>query len=267
MAHTVLVFDSGLGGLTVLRRIAEALPVSRFVYLADNAGFPYGDWPESALTARIAGLIGQWVDQHAPDAVVVACNTASTMVLPVLRARLTIPVVGTVPAVKPAAEQTRSGVISVLATPGTVKRDYTRDLIGEFAAHIHTRLVGSARLAALAEVHLLENRVDENAIASEIADCFYSVDDRRSDTVVLACTHYPLLIDCMNRIAPWPVTWMDPAPAIARRVAQLLDTNPHRSRPSGGQSNRGIAAFTAPVDHPARLTQILAGYGLTSISA
>jgi len=215
----VLVFDSGVGGLSVAREIAAALPGACLHYLADTAVFPYGALEPDVLVARVVDLIGGAVATSAPAAVVIACNTASTLVLGPLRARFPMPIVGTVPAVKPAAETSRSRMVSVLATPGTVKRDYTRDLIATHGGDCRFTLVGSARLAGLVEDVHGGRSVPDEAFAAEIAPCFVEADGRRTDTVVLACTHYPLVLDRLRRLAPWPVTWIDPAPAIARRTA------------------------------------------------
>ncbi len=222
MPTTILVFDSGLGGLTVFREIAAARPDARFVYVADDAGFPYGNLDEDALIARILDVIGGAITEHAPDLVVVACNTASTLALAELRARYRVPFVGTVPAIKPACAQSKAKRVAVLGTQATVGREYTRALIREFAAGCDVVLVGSPRLAAFAEAELAGSPVADAAIKAEIAGCFVDADGRRTDTVVLACTHYPLLIDRFRANAPWPVEWLDPAPAIARRVADLM---------------------------------------------
>ncbi|GGE84467.1 glutamate racemase [Stappia taiwanensis] len=221
-AAPVLVFDSGVGGLSVVRRIRALLPSLPIVYAADDVAFPYGDLAEPVLVERCRSLIGDLVAAHDPRAVVIACNTASTLVLSPLRAALTIPVVGTVPAIKPAAQVTRTGLVSVLATPGTVKRDYTFDLIRRFAPDTAITLVGARHLAGLAERFLAGEPLDEAALLREIAPCFVEKDGARTDVVVLACTHFPLLEDALRRIAPWPVTWLDPAPAIARRLAEVL---------------------------------------------
>ncbi|KAA5602736.1 glutamate racemase [Blastochloris sulfoviridis] len=220
----ILVFDSGLGGLTVLAEVATARPDARIVYVADDAGFPYGPMAESALIARVAEVLGQAIRLHKPDVVVVACNTASTLVLPHLRAaHPAVRFVGTVPAIKPACEGSRTGRVSVLATPGTVRRDYTHELIRRFAGACRVTLVGSALLAGFAEAFLRGHPIDDEAIAAEIAPCFVEgPEGARTDTVVLACTHYPLLVEAFRDLAPWPVRWVDPAPAIARRVVQLI---------------------------------------------
>jgi glutamate racemase len=219
---TILVFDSGIGGLSVAREVRAALPLADMVYVADDANFPYGDWQEPALTAHVVALVGDLIEQAQPAAVVIACNTASTLVLPTLRARHTVPFVGTVPAVKPAAQATRSGLVSVLGTFGTMQREYTRALIEEHAGRCHVRLVGSAHLAPLAEAMMRGEAVDDAAIWAEIEPAFVERDGKRTDVVVLACTHYPFLVQRFRQLAPWPVSWIDPAPAIARRVASLV---------------------------------------------
>jgi glutamate racemase len=219
---TILVFDSGLGGLTVYREIARARPDARYIYAADDALFPYGAIEETQLITRAVDLMEKLVAAHRPDLVVIACNTASTIVLPSLRARLRVPFVGTVPAIKPACAASKTKRVSVLGTEATVKREYTKALIREFAADCHVTLVGSARLAGLAEAALTGDEVEDAAIAAEIVPCFVDDSTARTDTVVLACTHYPLLADRFARLAPWPVNFIDPAPAIARRVVELI---------------------------------------------
>src|SRR6266436_930690 len=219
---TILVFDSGLGGLAVFREIAKARPDAAYVYVADDAFFPYGRHCEAKLVAWVVPLMQELIATHAPDLVVIACNTASTLVLPHLRARLAVPFVGTVPAIKPACMASRSRLVSVLGTEATVRREYTHALIRDFGQGCDVTLVGSAHLAGLTEAALRDAAIGDDAIAREIAPCFVTADDRRTDTVVLACTHYPLLLDRLARLAPWPVDWIDPAPAIARRVTDLL---------------------------------------------
>ncbi|EJW10503.1 Glutamate racemase [Rhodovulum sp. PH10] len=219
---TILVFDSGLGGLTVLREVVAARPDARYVYVADDAFFPYGRHSEATLIGRLVPLMGELIATHRPDLVVIACNTASTLVLPHLRAAHTVPFVGTVPAIKPACAGSRTKLVSVLGTEATVKREYTKALIRDFGQNCAVTLVGSAHLAALAEAALEGRPVADADIAAEIAPCFVADGARRTDTVALACTHYPLLKDRLATLAPWPVGWIDPAPAIARRVVSLL---------------------------------------------
>jgi len=225
MSHTpkILVFDSGLGGLTVFAEVARVRPDAHLIYAADDAGFPYGELGEEDLVARVLSVLQRLIARVAPDAVVIACNTASTLVLPHLRARFPqLPFIGTVPAIKPAASQSQSKLISVLATPGTVARDYTRDLVRTYAAHCEVTLVGSSALASLAEAFMQGESPSDAAILGEIAPAFVANGEGRTDCIVLACTHYPLLIEQLERLAPWPVQWIDPAPAIARRTDHVL---------------------------------------------
>jgi glutamate racemase len=260
----VLVFDSGIGGLTVLREARVLMPERRFVYVADDAGFPYGGWEEGQLRQRIVTLFKTLIEQHNPEIAVIACNTASTLVLEDLRATFPeTPFVGTVPAIKPAAERTRSGLISVLATPGTVKRQYTRNLIGEWASKVHVRLVGSERLAGLAETYMREGYVEEALVREEIASCFIEQEGRRTDIVVLACTHYPFLVNRMRKTAPWPVDWIDPAEAIARRALSLLSQARRPEKPNPSEPD--IAVCTSGRIDPA-VARLMHGFGLKAVS-
>ena len=219
---TILVFDSGLGGLTVLGRTTQACPGSHIVYAADDAGFPYGRLSEDELVIRVLVVMERLIARFHPDLAVIACNTASTLVLPALRARYSIPFVGTVPAIKPACESSLTKRVTVLATPGTVKRDYTQALIRDFAGDCHVTLVGSTRLAPLVEAVMAGETVPDEDFAAEIAPAFVREAGERTDTVVLACTHYPLVLERLKKVAPWPVRWIDPAPAIARRLSSLI---------------------------------------------
>lgn len=254
----VLIFDSGLGGLTVLREARYLLPYETLVYVADDAAFPIGRWPEGQLKERLLSLFDDLISEHQPKAVVIACNTAFTLAGEALRsAHPDVPFVGTVPAIKPAAERTSSGLISVLATPGTVRRTYTRSLIDSFASQCHVRLVGSDNLAELAEKHLRGAGVSDEALLGEISDCFLEQKGRRTDIVVLACTHYPFLTNRFRKIAPWPVDWLDPAEAIARQLVRVLAQNAARL-PSNAPDR---AVFTSNPEDPG-LVRLLAGFGL-----
>jgi len=218
---SILVFDSGLGGLTVLREIVATRPDAAYTYVADDAFFPYGHHTEDEIVARVVPLIGDLIARHQPDLVVIACNTASTLVMNHLRNAYSVPFVGTVPAIKPACASSKTKRVSVLGTRGTVKREYTKKLIADFAHDCEVTLVGAGNLATLAEAALRGETVGDDTLLAEIAPCFVDRDPR-TDTVVLACTHYPLLLEQIRRVAPWPVDWIDPAPAIARRVETLL---------------------------------------------
>jgi glutamate racemase len=247
------VFDSGLGGLTVLREIVGARPDAHYVYVADDAFFPYGHHGEDQIIARVVPMIGELIESHAPDLVVIACNTASTLVMSHLREQYKVPFVGTVPAIKPACAQSKTKRVSVLGTKGTVKREYTHALIRDFAQGCEVTLVGSAELASLAEAALSGVEVSDADISAELAPCFVGDGDSdlaRTDTVVLACTHYPLLMDRLVRLAPWRVDWIDPAPAIARRVSDLL-------KPAGYEADHAGAEMIFTSKRPHTLSQAL----------
>jgi glutamate racemase len=234
--ETILVFDSGLGGLTVYREIFARRRGADFIYVADDAAFPYGALAEPELTARVVDLMRDLIGRYQPDLVVIACNTASTIVLPHLRQQFSLPFVGTVPAVKPACASSVSKRISVLGTEATVKREYTQALIRDYAADCKVTLVGSKMLATYAEAEIAGAAVSDALISAELEPCFRD-DGARTDTIVLACTHYPLLIERFQRLARWPVAFVDPAPAIARRVSDLLGPAPPSS---GGGAARAI---------------------------
>ena len=252
--QTILIFDSGLGGLTVYREVAAARPDAEFIYAADDAAFPYGALPDPQLIVRVCDVMGELIAAHSPDLVVIACNTASTIVLTELRKKFQVPFVGTVPAIKPACAASVTRRVSVLGTEATVQREYTRALIRDYALDCEVTLVGSKRLAALAEAELAGMPASDAKIRAEIAPCFRD-GGRRTDTVVLACTHYPLLLERLRRLAPWPVNFFDPAPAIARRVTDLLGM-PQNGAPRGSTA----AIFTSGRAGAAALSLIQKGF-------
>lgn len=263
---TIVVFDSGVGGLSVLREARMLIHNHRFIYVGDDAGFPYGDWDGDALTDRIARIFDTLIETYNPSLAIIACNTASTQIMPALRNRFNIPFVGIVPAIKPAAERTASGHISVLATPGTIARKYTLNLIEQFAIHVNVKLVGATRLARLAEEHLQGIPIDARLLKQEIAPCFVECEGRRTDIIALGCTHYPFLVNEMRKLAPWPVDWLDPAEAVARqavrelqRTANDTDINPNPI----ARHEREIAIMTS-ANPSLSTTRLLSGLGLQS---
>jgi glutamate racemase len=239
----ILLFDSGMGGLTVAQAVREAQPLAQLIYAADSAAFPYGAWEELRLIERVLAVVGKLIEAAGPDLVVIACNTASTLALTQLRELYSVPFVGTVPAIKPAAAQTRSGIIGVLATPGTAAREYTQALIHTYAYHCKVFLHGAQRLAEIAEAKLKGGAVDLANLRDEIQPVFRTREGKRTDTVVLGCTHYPLLLDDIRKAAPWAVDYIDPAPAIARRVVDVLKAQTLADQKSGPKS--GTALFTS----------------------
>ena len=256
---SVLIFDSGVGGLSVLREARAVLTGHQFIYVGDDAGFPYGNWQEAPLLARIMSLFDALMNHYNPDAVIVACNTASTLILPALRERYTTPFIGIVPAIKPAAERTASGLFSVLATPATITRQSTKDLIKEFASGCSVNLVGATRLARLAEEHMLGRAIDTAMLKDEIAPCFVETPQGKTDIITLGCTHYPFLVNEMRKLAPWPVDWLDPAEAVARRALHQLQESSAAPRESTHTCD--IAVMSSGLPQHAR-ERVLDSFGL-----
>lgn len=241
MNPRVLIFDSGLGGLSIARALRKALPGTLLAYAADNAAFPYGNWGDDELVARISLVIGAMKRETRPDVAVIACNTASTLALEELRRRFHFPFVGTVPAIKPAAALSDTGIIGVLATPGTVDRKYTQALVQTYAYHREVVLHGCERLASMAEAVLRGEGACGTEITAEIAPAFVERDGKKTDVLVLGCTHYPLIASEIAAAAPWPVTLIDPSEAIARRVAHVLN---ELDLPVSADSTPGAAFLT-----------------------
>ncbi|GAA5648361.1 glutamate racemase [Vibrio proteolyticus] len=214
--QTVLIFDSGVGGLSVYQEIRDLLPQLNYIYIFDNEAYPYGELSQDVLIRRVHNGITRFVAQHPVDIVVIACNTASTIVLPSLRAQLTVPVVGVVPAIKPASSLANKAV-GLIATPATVTREYTRDLIRNFSNNKTVELLGSTRLVDMAEEKLRGQPVDLQELAEILTPLKSHV-----DVAVLGCTHFPLLRQEIEQVLGQEVMLVDSGKAIARRVKELL---------------------------------------------
>ncbi len=253
----ILFFDSGVGGLSVLAPTRALLPNAPIVYAADSAGFPYGTKTEAELAARVPALLGRLVERYRPRLAVIACNTASTIALDRVRAALDIPVVGTVPAIKPAAELSKTRVIGVLGTDATVRQPYVDNLAREFAADCTIIRHGSAWLVALAEAKLAGKAVSKTEIAEAVQPL---IDTADLDTVVLACTHFPLLADELAMALP-DVRLVDGGAGIARRIAWLT-----RDQAWPADRRSGIAVFTGQPPPPP-LVKSLGSFGLGELEA
>ncbi len=211
------IFDSGSGGLSVLREIRKILPDERFIYYSDNAHCPYGEKPASYIVERGRAVTDLLLSKGA-QAVVVACNTATAAAIATLRAEYSVPFVGMEPAVKPAATGTRSGVVGVLATAGTLKAPKYLNTKGQYADAVRiVERVGQG-FVELVESMELEGTHAEAVVRSSLLPLL----SEGADTIVLGCTHYPFLLPLMRRIAPAGVNFIDPAPAVARHLADVL---------------------------------------------
>lgn len=253
----LLFFDSGVGGLSVLGPTLKLLPKAPIVYVADSAGFPYGKRSEAEISSRVPALLGRLVERFHPRLAVIACNTASTIALEHVRSALEIPTVGTVPAIKPAAEMSRTRVIGVLGTQATVRQSYIDDLAEQFAADCTLVRHGSPELVELAEAKLAGERVELQAVYDAAVPMFEAEHGDRIDTVVLACTHFPLLGEELRSAFP-QISYVDGGAGIARRIAYLTQAQPWPEAPK-----QGIALFTAPP--PERLLKSLNPYGISEI--
>lgn len=256
----ILFLDSGVGGLSVLAPTRALLPMAPIVYVADNAGYPYGTKSEADIAARVPALLGRLVERYRPRLIVIACNTASTIALGAVRAALDVPVVGTVPAIKPAAEASVTRVIGVLGTQATVRQPYVDDLTARFAADCTVLRHGSAELVALAEAKLAGAATDRDAYRRVVRGLFDQPRGDRIDVVVNACTHFPLVADDLAIAAPAGVRFIDGGPGIARRVAYLTA---EQDWPAGDATGRAV--FTRADDAAFALGPALARYGLTRI--
>ena len=259
-AAPLLFFDSGVGGLSVLGPTRLALPTAPIVYVADSAGYPYGIRTDADLAERVPALLTRLVERFQPRLVVIACNTASTIALDQARAALDIPVVGTVPAIKPAAAISKTRVIAVLGTEATVRQPYVDDLAARFADDCIVIRHGSPELVGLAEAKLAGDAIDQAAVAAAIYPMLFQPHGTQIDAVVLACTHFPLIADELALALPG-VAFVDGGPGIARRIASLT-----RDQPWPATAPKGIALFTGAPPAPA-LAASLARFGLTRIFA
>lgn len=259
---TIVSVDSGLGGLSVVAEIRRAVPNQRHVYVCDNAYFPYGVRNDGELRRHFLNVMSAVLDAHKPDVVVAACNTISTLCLPDLRGIAKAPVVGVVPAIKPAAAASARKIVGLLATPATIERDYTDRLIEEFAPDCRVIRVGSAALVDMAEGKLRGLAPDMAAIARILAPFFERPASEQPDVVVLACTHFPLLRDELRASAPGDVQWIDSGGAIARRVRQLLGSIAGGST-CAGEACEDLAIATSDPDPG--LKHALSQFGFRSI--
>lgn len=255
----VLVFDSGMGGLTVAREIKALAPHITVDYAADTGFFPYGDKSDAALKARLPEIAQALADKIKPDVFVIACNTASTLALDDVRSVLDIPVVGTVPAIKPAVAVTKTGVIGLLATPGTVRRAYTAQLIADFAQDVRVVMHGSVELVRLAERQAAGEAVPLEAFRAAQAPLFFDELGAEIDTVVLACTHFPLVRGELAATVPQAVTFIDSGEAIARQTLRVLDGS------TGEQGNGGTVWMSSDPAEQSRLAEVCRRFGFETV--
>lgn len=252
----ILLFDSGVGGLSVLGELRKVLPQAPVIYAADNGGLPYGEKSEAEIAARVAGLLGRMAERFKPRLACIACNTASTIALGMVRDVLHIPIVGTVPAIKPAAEQTRSGTIGLLGTAATIRQAYVDRLEAEFASDKRLLRAAAPALVAAAEAKLRGEPVDPSVYAAAAATLRDQPGGEAIDTVVLACTHFPLVAEELAVAFGPGVSFVHGAQGIARRIRVLTEDQPFQ------RDRLDFALFTKADPALASLSPALASYGL-----
>jgi len=245
-----LVFDSGIGGLGVVAQLRALAPLRPLTYLADNGFFPYGEKPDEVLVPRIVNLLGQAIEVFKPQALVVACNTASTIALPSLRATYGLPIIGCVPPIKPAAAASATKTIGVLATAATVRRPYLNDLIERFAPDCSVLSLGTPTLAELAEQKFRGAVVD---VGPAVAPLFTQDGGGAIDAIALGCTHYSFLVPELIALYPG-ISWFDPAQPVARQSLKVT---------SGLPVDENTPAQTAYFTGEILSSELLAPYGFT----
>ncbi len=257
----LLFFDSGIGGLSVLRAVREKLPHAPIVYAADYAGLPYGTKSEAEIAARVPALLGRLVERYRPRLVAIACNTACTIALGHVRAALDVPVVGTVPAIKPAAEATRSGIIGLLGTAATIRQPYVDRLQSDHAAGMTLLRHAAPELVHAAEAKLRGEVVNPQIYVDAMRGLTHHPDGDRLDVVALGCTHFPLIVDELTAVSP-KMRFVDGAAGIARRIAHLTHGQFWPDEP-----REGIFVTTGSVGDVESLRLALADQGLIQIKS
>jgi glutamate racemase len=254
----VLIFDSGIGGVSVLRALHALMPEQYYSYCADNAMLPYGDKPDNVLKARIVPLFEELLQQSRADIAIIACNTASTLLLDTLRTHFDVPFIGVVPAIKPAAAISKSGHIALLATPATIHRSYIDELQQMHGGDTVLSRIACPQLVDIAERKLLDGTIDHVELKKIITNIAQVTDIEKIDSVILGCTHFPLLQEELKQYWPRPVNWLDSSPAIAKRCQQLIALMPNTDSVAQRQL---FTTSTANID---AMMQLLLPFGISS---
>ncbi|VFP87559.1 Glutamate racemase [Candidatus Erwinia haradaeae] len=259
MSSRVLIFDSGVGGLSIYREIYKLFPDLNYLYVFDNIAFPYGEKSEKCTIKRVVSIITAVTRVYQLSLVVIACNSASIVSLPALRSRFMFPIVGVVPAIKPAAQLTRNGVLGVLATQGTIRRSYTHELLSRFAGSCSITMLGSKELVELAESKLRGNVVPINIIKRILQPWLMMA--LPPDTVVLGCTHFPLIREELTNVLPEKTQLIDSGEAVARRIACLLGNTSY----AVGPKTHNIALCMDSNQQALQLVPALNNYGFSRL--
>ncbi len=258
------MFDSGVGGLSIYKALNEYIPNARYIYASDSKNFPYGSKAKEEVVSCVLTFVKALTSRYAVDVLVIACNTASTYALSTVRESFPgLEVIGVVPALKPAAADSKTKCIGLLATPGTVESAYTKALISEFCLGVAIKCIGSRQLVDIAEHKLRGNEVDVKNIQDIISPFFTAEQTPRVDRIVLGCTHFPWLKEELDAAAKWPVVWVDSSEAIARRLKEVLEKNRYNIDSSQQlPGSRNLAVFSQNDEWVKALQNVLLGMGL-----
>lgn len=259
---TILVVDSGVGGLSIYDEVRQTLPNAHYLYVFDNEAFPYGEKPEQFIVDRVVAIVGAMLRQNKINCVILACNTASTISLPALRERFPCPIIGVVPAIKPAARLTRNGILGLLATRATVQRSYTHDLISQYAGDCQILQLGAAELVDMAEAKLHGELVPVPVLRKLLRPWLRAA--APPDTVVLGCTHFPLLSEELQALLPEGTRLVDSGSAIARRASWLVEHDMNVSSLQGVTGQNKAYCLTTTLQAVA-LMPALKRYGFGSL--
>ncbi|MGB5076211.1 MAG: glutamate racemase [Sphingorhabdus sp.] len=258
----LLFFDSGIGGLSVLQVVRDVLPNAPVVYAADYAGMPYGTRSEAEIAARVPALLGRLVERYRPCLVTIACNTACTIALPHVRAALDVPVVGTVPAIKPATLLTKTGVIGLLGTAATIRQPYVDRLESEFAGGMTLLRHAAPELVHAAEAKMRGQPVSHAIYLDALLGLTSQAGGERIDTIVLGCTHFPLVETELREAAQGKIRFVDGAAGIARRIEDLtVDRKWPKTHADG------VFVTTGSIEDLVSLRPALTSFGLTQINS
>lgn len=258
-SRPVLFFDSGVGGLSILREYRQLQPEAPLIYAADNAYLPYGEKSEREILTRVPALLGRMVERYGPRLVTIACNTASTVALDAVRAALDVEVVGTVPAIKPASESSQTGTIGLLGTAATVKQSYVDNLEREFAQGKQIIRAAAPDLVFAAEEKIFKGQTDLSLVRRALISLLNDPRAYEMDKLVLACTHFSLISDEIRQIVGPKVDLVDGALGIAKRVDHLLSGQSFR------KTGLNFAVFSKHLDDPDSVEKAFSKFGIDRI--
>ncbi|SNC58607.1 glutamate racemase [Sodalis endosymbiont of Henestaris halophilus] len=258
---TILIFDSGVGGLSIYDEVRKILPYAHYLYVFDNEAFPYGEKPQQFIIDRVVAIIDAIWLLHQIDLIIVACNTASTISLPALRKRFPCEIIGVVPAIKPATSLTRNGIVGLLATHATIHHSYTYNLINQFASDCQILQLSMSKLVEIAEAKLQGEMVQQPMLCKLLRPWLKA--EQPPDTIILGCTHFPLLSQELKAVLPAGTHLVNSGSAIARRAAWLVTNNMDINDLREGMEN--VTYRLANTPQSMMLKPVLMRYGLGTL--